>query len=453
MSPIPLVLALLLAADDPADLAARVVAGGPGAEAAAGQIEEIGRPALPALRSALDRVGGQGEGTRVADLIDLIERRRLLRASPLAIEAADLPLAEALAAIGRQAGFRPVLDPAEREYWESQRVSLAPRAGIGFWEALDALGAAGGFRPELGPAYWATGPATSAEPAVRIARLAEPSGRAFVSRAGPYRVELTRIDRHRQATQARPGQVPLVRDEFTATIVLAPEPGLEIDRNGSPRVVEAVDDRGVDLRPASTFDPSPQRANMFRQWRPEASGALTFRVPLAIPASPGGTLKAFRGDLPITAMARTGPLMDLKLDGPQGRPVSAAGVTLSVERVERSGGRISILHVLIRGEPMPSATPNQGLVPSVSPGPRGLTLGRLRPNYHADDHFQVLDDTGRPLMIFSNLTMPPRPDGSFEARIQFHTVTPFGPPTTARYFGIVAEAVEVPFAFEGVPLP
>src|SRR4051812_14064799 len=110
MSPMPLVLALMLlsdAADDPAGLAAQVVAGGPAAEAAAGRIEEIGRPALPSLRAALDRATAEkGDVARVSDLIDLIERRRLLRATPAEVEAADLPVSEALAAFGRRAGVR-----------------------------------------------------------------------------------------------------------------------------------------------------------------------------------------------------------------------------------------------------------------------------------------------------------------------------------------------------------
>ncbi len=441
MYPTILALFLLASSDSPADLAAQVVSGEPGAhEEAAGALEEIGRAALPALRVAIGRADDLAASKRLADVIDLIERRRLRRATPVEFEAKDVPVVEAVAEFGRKAGVRLSLDPSGSALWSSNRVNLAPST-LGFWEGLDRLGEAGGFRPDPS-GYWSIGPATS-EPVVRLAKAEGPAMRT--SYAGPYRIDLLSLNRHRRTTQTRPGTAPRIIDEFVATLQLFPEPGLEIDRNGSPRVDEAVDDKGTDLRPESTFDPSPQRANMFRQWRPEAPGALAFRVPLAIPAALGGTLKQFRGDLPITALARTGPLMTFKLDGAEGRPVSAGGVTLVVQRVDRVKERISAFQVLIRGEPI-----NQ--TPGISPGPRQLTLGRLRPPYHADDHFQVIDDQGRLHSLFSNV-MNHRPDGSFEVRINLSSYTYLGPATTVRYCGLVGEAVEVPFAFEDVPLP
>ena len=445
MSPMILVLSLLMTApDDPADLAARVVSGEPAArEEAAGALEEIGRAALPALRVA---AGGTNDdpaaSRRVGEIIDRIERRRLLRATPIDFEAKDLPVAEAVAEFGKKAGVRLVLDPSAASTWASKRITIAgSNPPLGFWEGLDRLGESGGFRPDP-TGYWTTGPATT-EPVVRLAKAEGPAPRT--SYAGPYRVDLLGLDRHRRTTQARPGAAARVDDEFVAVLQIVPEPGLEIDRNGSPRVDEAVDDKGADLRPESTAETNPQRANMFRQWRPEAAGALTFRVPLAIPKALGGTLKQFRGDLPITALARTGPLMVFKLEGSEARPLSAGGVTLVVERVDRVNGRISAFQALVRG-----AAINQA--PSVAPGPRQLTLGRLEPAYHADDHFQIVDDKGNLHQIYSNV-MGHRPDGSFQVRINLASYGYLGPATTVRYHGIVGEAVEVPFSFDDVPLP
>src|SRR5947208_818925 len=95
MTPIALALALALAPpaadDNPADLAGRVASAGPGArEEAEGRLEEIGRPALPALRIALDRAETPAASRRLADLIDLIERRRLLRATTVVLDDRDV---------------------------------------------------------------------------------------------------------------------------------------------------------------------------------------------------------------------------------------------------------------------------------------------------------------------------------------------------------------------------
>ena len=88
---------------------------------------------------------------------------------------------------------------------------------------------------------------------------------------------------------------------------LVAEPGILVDRNGSPRVLEAVDDRGADLRPPSARDPSsPRMGFSFRQWRPTLE-VETYRVPLAIPAGRGGTLKRLRGVLPDHRLRPDGP--------------------------------------------------------------------------------------------------------------------------------------------------
>ena len=182
----------------------------------------------------------------------------------------------------------------------------------------------------------------------------------------------------------------------------------------------------------------------FRQWRPVLS-AQSYRVPLAIPSARGGTLRRLRGALPIVAFARTGPLMSVPLGGIAGRPLSASGVTLIVRRVDRMGGNAWSIQAVVRGE---HHTTN----PATAPGPRQLTLSPLRPTFHPDDHVEVVDDQGRPFFITSHATTP-RPDGTIEFTVMVHTNSQYGPPTTLRYYGLVAEATEVPFPFEDVPMP
>ena len=253
------------------------------------------------------------------------------------------------------------------------------------------------------------------------------------------------LNRHRQVAQPKPGRTAKAVDEFAATLQLIAEPGVHLDRNGPPRLLEALDDRGADLRPASTRDPSSRGMGFpFRQWLPVLS-AQPYRVPLAIPAGRGGTLRRLRGGLPIVAFARTGPLMSVPLGGIAGRPLSASGVTLVVRRVDRMGGNAWSIQAVVRGEP-------HATTPATAAGPRQLTLSPLRATFHPDDHIQIVDDQDRPFLLSSNTTTA-RPDGSIEFTVMVHTNNQYGPPTTLRYYGLVAEATEVPFSFENVPMP
>jgi hypothetical protein len=445
MPPIALALALALAtpdaADNPADLAGRVGSADPGVrEEAEGRLEEIGRPALPDLRIALEKAESPVAARRLADLVDLIERKRLLRATPVALDERNIYLFDAAADLSRRSGLRVALDPPDDPAWAATRVTMTTPGPIGFWDAVDRLGASGGVRVEAG-SFWPGSPKD--EPAVRLVR-GEPSP-IRASYAGPYRVELVALERHRQVTQPRPGRAPKSLDEFAASLQVVAEPGLILERNGSPRLEEALDDRGADLRPASPRDPALRTGFSFRQWQPTLS-VQAYRVPLAIPAERGGTLRRLRGTLPIVAYARTGPLMTVPLGGIVGRPLSASGVTLTVRKVERpNNGPTWAIQAVVRGEP-------HATTPAVAPGPRQITAAPVRPNFAPDDHIQVLDDRGRPFLLSTNASTP-RPDGTIEFTVLVHTNTQSGPPNTLRYYGLVAEAIEVPFAFEDVPMP
>jgi hypothetical protein len=442
MPPIVLILALLAPpADTPAELADRVASADPGGrEEAEGRLEEIGRPALFALRNALNRAVDPASSRRIGDLIDLIERRRLLRATAVELVAKDVPIAEAAAELGRRTGFRLAPEPADEPAWKSRRVTLDSRGPIAFWEAVDRLGAAGGFRLDAS-STWYGGAAT--EPTVRLVRTDDPPNKSCY--AGPYRVDLVSLNRHRQVTQSRPGSAAKPIDEFAAGLQIVAEPGLVIDRNGPPRILEAIDDKGEDLRPASTYDPATRNAFSFRQWRPDMLGFLPYRVPLAIPASRGGTLKRLRGFLPISVVARTGPILSLPLEGTEGRPIHAGGITLTVRKVDRNQGRPSVMQLVVRGEAARAT-------PATAPGPRQLTLSTLHPAYHPDDHIQILDAQGRAFSLSSNIP-PVRPDGLLELTVTIHANSSIGPPATLRYYGLVGEATEVPFLFEDVPMP
>jgi hypothetical protein len=444
----PLALFLLLAltpvagaVDNPADLAERVASGDLGARLeAAGRLEEIGRPALTDLRIARGKAEDPTAARRLAEVIDLIARQRLLRASVVdRLEAQDVTVAEAVAELGRRSGVSLELDPVADPAWTSKRVTLGTAGPLGFWEALDRLGESGGFRLEANS--FRSGPTVDKPSQLRLARSMDPKPRTCY--AGPFRVDLVSLSRHRQVAQPRPGTSPRPIDEFAAELRLVAEPGLEIERNGTPRVFEALDDHGADLRPESTQDQS-RNAFSARQWLPGPSVQM-YRVPLAIPAGRGGTLKRLRGCLPIIVAAREGPILIVPLEGAEGRTFSSGGIILNVRRLQPPAlGRPGLLTLSIRGE-------EYRTTPTIAAGPRELTLSPIRPVFSADDHIEIVDSRGRPLPHFASAP-PPRLDGSIEVQISLQP-NPLGPPATLRYYGVNAEATEVPFLFEDVPMP
>src|SRR5258708_1653457 len=104
MPSLALILALALATlagdvDNPADLADQVASSDSGVRLeASGRLEEIGRPALPALRIARAKTENPAASHRLAALIDLIARKRLLHATAVdRLEVRDIPVAEAVA--------------------------------------------------------------------------------------------------------------------------------------------------------------------------------------------------------------------------------------------------------------------------------------------------------------------------------------------------------------------
>ena len=257
-------------------------------------------------------------------LLERIATRRLLRTTPVQATAKDVSVADAVAGLGTSSGFFLDLDPSKKSTWAERKVSIDSPAPAGFFEALDRLGAAGGFRHDPSPFY---APRATQDVRVRLVPYEGPA--PPTSYAGPYRLILLSLDRHREVVQAQPEESK-VREEFFVRLELSAEPGILIDRNGSILLNQAEDEQGRDLRPASTADPAP----MFtpRQWSQEQIGTFIYRLPLQLPAERGRTIARLRGYVPITAVARTDEIFSSPVAGIEGKTLSGGGVTMKVIR-------------------------------------------------------------------------------------------------------------------------
>jgi hypothetical protein len=405
-------------------------------EEAAGLLEEMGRKALPALRAARD-TRGPAVRERAALLVDLIERQRLLRATRVALDFRDRSLAEVVATLAAESGHDVVLDPEGDPAWLTRRITLSAPEPVPFWEALDRIGDIAGLRHNPGIPR-ATGRRTPPIPLI-----AREGGPVPASYAGPFRVNLVGVSRHRRVALARVSDVTQAPEEFAALIQVFAEPGLSVQPGGPLQLLEAADDRDRDLRPTEPGPPF-RRTYGGRRFDKGELDILQFRIPLKPPDAPGGRIKRLRGFIPAMVVARTDSLLVVPLEGAEGKSFSGGGLTLKVSEVLHHD-KTTTLRVTLRGD-------GRGGHPFFDPGPHPAPLGSFRPPFRIEDHIQVLDAHGR--VCWWNPGPPPQPEmsGSLELGIIADTQQ-VGPPAELRCYGVVGALAEIVFEFTDIPMP
>jgi hypothetical protein len=402
-------------------------------EEAAGVLEEMGRPALPALYAVRDTTDPDLR-RRVALLIDLIERQRLLRATKVKLDFHDRPLADVVAAIKEQTGFPLVLEPPDDPSVRARRISLEAPQPVPFWQALDRLHAAGKVRHDPGVHF---NPLHRAP----VIRLIDDAGPPMPSdQVGPFRINLVRLHRDRQVKLLRPPAQPAILEEFEAELQVFAEPGLIINGNGLLILEAAIDDRGQDLRPESGASPVLGRPGPPHFDYGHAS-ILSYHIPLRLPKTPGRRVERLKGYIPLTVMARTSCPIVVPIAGSVGKPFASGGITLIISDVQRQGETTTI-GLEVRGEQFD---------PQSSPDLRPARLGDFRPPYRLEDHVQLLDAQGR-VCTWNAGSQPAGPNGELVFLINLNG-GPAEPPAELRYHGIVGAAAEIVFEFRDLPMP
>ena len=243
-----------------------------GREAAAQALERLGNAALPALRSARHSPDAEVRA-RAAMLVQKIECAQLTQPTRFRLDFHDAPLPEITKSLSLQSGFRIELYPPQQmSKWRQQRVSLAASGAIDFWTAIDRLCDLAGL--QYNPRMHAS--VGSGEP---IFSLTDGMSRTITptSDHGPFRISLTELDYQRHLSYAPsrahaavpppprpvgnrpdPGEDaaalrlnPITTVQFSAQLLVAAEPRLTLSHLRPVKIVEAVDDLGNSLVPAS----------------------------------------------------------------------------------------------------------------------------------------------------------------------------------------------------------
>jgi len=447
------ILGLVVVAGLPATLDPAALVGDLGSprylqrEAAEAALARLGRNALPSLRAARDARDPEVR-VRASAILARIEGTLLVQPTPIAFDFHAAPIGEVLRSINLQTGITLKLDPADDPAWADTRVTLRTAEPLPFWKGVDSLCEAGrlhygfGVQPPSGrresvfPLY--SGFAPPPEP---------------VWDSGPFRTQLASVHYQSeiQLSQARPSTVregggqptdepaiprSVAIRQFYLQFLLAAEPRLSITQNGSPRVIEAVDDRGKSLLIPAEQVTALHSSGYFGM---NPSPLVRFRVDLAYPETAGRRIGRLRGVMPVIAATRKPDPLLVPVPQAIGKTFRSDDVELTVRDIR-------------------AATDDQGTTIELtlrSLGGAGAVGSEVDPMAarleSPQQQLEILGADGEPLGWF--------PSGSLfdgeETRLTLSLMSrgEASKPAIIAYHGMTRLATEVPFEFRDVPIP
>jgi hypothetical protein len=441
------------------------------------ELERLGAAALPALRTAANSSEPR-ISTRARALIESISQKtdtdRLRQATLIALDFRNRPLSEVVDALNDRHDLRlslrfdppptrgmmgmfPDPDRANRlGELKARPITLESRQPVPFWEAIDQLCQAGKLRYETFPAQ----PFGSNSGSFLL--IADRTGRGPVADFGPFRVQITDVvsefDRDLvKSGEAAAGQAGQGAGELTVSLLATAEPGMKLELNGAPTVIEAIDEQGRSLVPvgrAQVDHHRPARGVLLQGGPPIA------RVTLVAPDSTGKLIRRLRGGIPVIATAKAFNSFVVGLQGKSavGKQISTRSMTLVVNDVSLADQNRPSVQVSIRPH-------GNGLAARTGAGPR-RPLGATFNGGDIMDHLELRDESGKRV----NAILGERGGGTdgqgFFSRYRL-VVAPVvedggvnrqaaaNPPVLAelRYHEFVQREIEIPFDFHDIPMP
>ena len=427
-------------------------------EAASRTLEDLGRPALPALRAARSSHDPEVRN-RASGLVQRIEGTLLTQATRVRLDFERAPLPDVVRSLGQQAGFQVALYPENLPKWKYLKVTLRQPEPVPFWKAVDLLCDAAQLQPSPG----LNGIGGPREPTFA---LTDGAARALTPNSdhGPFRVSLQGIHYQRDlnygaqglgtgvgvgqpggaprparvATPPRPRINPVTSVQFTAQLLVAAEPRLFISQNGALQVTEAVDSRGNSL----TAPEGGRVVNRFAGYFGLTNASvLQLQAQLHRPAAPGETIKKLRGVIPLLISSRgPDPLIVPINPGSVGKRFANADVevTLHVIRSMPSAPQTQ-LEISVKANERPGSVEN---------GDSDAFGDVYRPDMHRQQ-LEILDSRSRLASWF--------PSGVDSETSRLTLTLPTSPAAGSlkeiRYYTLTRATLNVPFEFADIPMP
>ena len=428
-------------------------------EAAATELERIGRPALAALRSA--RASSDPEvRTRAGSLAQKIENALLTQPTRIELNFQNAPLPEVARSFSRQTGFRVELYPTNLAKWRNQRVNLRESESVDFWKAIDQLCDLAGLQ------YNASmhGYIGHGEP---VFALTDGATRTLtpISDHGPFRVSLIGVEYQRHVTYApsglgarvppppRPAVLgpahrdasapprlnPVTNVQFAAQLLVAAEPRLALSQIRPVQLVEAIDDRGNSLIPVADDETAQNR---YAGYSGVSTGPVVqLQAQLHRPATAGESIKKLRGFVTLTVCARRPHPLVIPL-------VNAAGKTFEDQE-----------HRLTVHDIRPTVTNHNTLLELSIKANESTTSSDHTDQDVFNDGFQRADPQHLQIEVFdAGGHLIPWFQSAADAETSRFTltVTSQGQPLILkelRYYTLTRASVKIPFEFSDVPMP
>jgi WD40 repeat protein len=280
-------------------------------------LEEVGAPALKALATAT-RHPDAAVRARVQQVRDRIAVAQAVTPRRFSLAWKDVPVADAVAALAKQAGVRLSYRPRPAAIGLLKTVTLKLE-GVPFLEALDRLCQTAGlvaFR--TGPDAWNLHDGL-------------PTATELLAYAGPLRLQPANMHLQLDLQGAKQG-----REYLWLHLSLRSEARSAILSAAQPRAVEARDNAGRSLVPEFPGPDQPGRA-FLNPINSQYDPMLT--VLLQPPAARGATLKHLKIALPVEVMARRRDVLTVTdlLRAVGKTYAGAGGVRLKVQLVNQFG--------------------------------------------------------------------------------------------------------------------
>lgn len=421
-------------------------------EAAARELEQLGRQAVAALQSARESRDMEIR-TRALALLHKIEGSLLTQPTLVSLDFENAPLADVVETLSKRSGMKFSLFPPNHPRWKTEQITLQETAPLPFWKAVDQLCLITGLQYDLE----LRGIVSRGEPSLT---LTDRGSRPVypVSDFGPFRVNLVGLEYQHNvgfgiipqsgpargvARRGLPRQLPVPQPQavtsvqFSAQFQVVAEPRLGLNQTGALQILEARDERGNSLAPDAQAPHMMMRSSGYLGGT--CSAVLHLRAPLNRPENPGRTIKILRGTIPLRVISRQSDPLVVPLADAAGKSFEKGELHLAIHELRNDANQRQRQIELSVQE-----GPGEGI-----PGSDN-TLSSI-PGQRIDGHQQnieILDARGQALPWFQT---------SVDLQSSRLTLTVAGlagaEPKELRYYRLTEATVEVPFTFTDILMP
>jgi len=393
---------------------------------AAAAILDLGPEVLPRLRQARGKRNPEFR-RRLDELIAQLERKRLLEPKTVTLHLTNRPMRDVLRSLSDQTGFK--IAPLDRGFMGAPLSGREPVYTfhfdkLPFWEAVDKVCESSGM--VLQQNYWGDD----------FLRLhAADSYVPFNSYSGPFKVMATGFNYYRanSLSELSSGASRLsLNENLSLNLSIAVEPRLPIVRLGAVKILEAVDALGHSMVQTQEGRVRNEPQYYYGGWY--RAYVQQVQANLAWPSKKAQTIRLVRGLIPVSILSDQKPIVITEnLLSARGKRLAVEGASFLIEDVKDLGGRQYQIRIAI-------SEARQG-------NPQDWTrIDSLQ------QRLDLLDSKGVKYEFYLNgmknsgttvqatlIAQPPRPNVGPLVKLVYHS------------WNVVE--TDVPFQFQGLPLP